>query len=400
VTATTNASDSPPSALGVIDEWLARNGQRLVDIRRDLHAHPELGWEERRTTKRLQAALEAAGLTTRTPPNGTGLIADIGDRPRLALRADLDALPIQDSKDVPYRSTVDGVTHACGHDVHTTVVAGAALLATRLHRDGLLPGGLRVMFQPAEESMPGGAHDMVAAGALDGIEQILSIHCDPSLDVGRVGLRVGAITSASDHVEVRLHGSGGHTARPHLTADLVSALAAVVSQAPAALARRIDPRSGLAVVWGQVHAGTVANVIPAEGFAQGTLRTLDEEVWQSAPDMLRRIVEEIGDAWGVKTALVHEPGVPPVVNTGDGIDLLRRGLQLTLPAGAEAATAQSLGGEDFGWYLRRVGGAMARLGVRSPGGPTCDLHQAGFDVDEGSIAVGVRLLVGAALSFG
>ncbi len=387
------------SALDAVDEWLARNTDRLIAIRRDLHAHPELGWQERRTTKQLQAALEAVGLTTRTWPCGTGLICDIGDRPRLALRADLDALPLDDIKGVPYRSTNPGVTHACGHDVHTTVVTGAALLAARLHDLGLLPHGLRIIFQPAEEVMPGGALHVIDSGGLHGCELILALHCDPSLEVGKVGLRSGPITSASDVVEVRLHGAGGHTARPHLTEDLVSALAEVVSQAPAALARQVDPRSACAVVWGQIHAGAAANVIPADGFAAGTLRTIDEEVWVSAPRMLGAIVRQIAEAWGVGAELRHERGVPPVVNTEDGVDLLRRGLRLTIAPDAEVPTTQSLGGEDFGWYLRGIGGAMARLGVRPAASLPGDLHQPSFDVDEQAIGVGVRLLIGAALCF-
>lgn len=391
----------PASALSVIDDWLARNGERLVAIRRDLHAHPEIGWQERRTTRQLEAALDAAGLTSRRLSGGTGLLCDIGDRPRLAIRADIDALPIADDKQVGYRSTVDGVAHACGHDVHTTIVTGVALLAHRLHGLGLLPGGIRVIFQPAEELMPGGALEVIHAGGLDGIEQILGLHCDPTLPVGMVGLAEGAITAASDYVQVRLTGAGGHTARPHLTADLVSALAAVVSQAPAALGRRVDPRSGTTMVWGQINAGTAANVIPREGFARGTFRTLDADVWEAAPPLLASIVAELAAAWGVTAQLEHQKGVPPVVNTSAGISLLRQGARLLLTPAAETDTAQSLGGEDFGWYLRHTSGAMARLGVRRPGaGGAVDLHSPGFDVDESCIAVGVRLLLGAALSFG
>lgn len=395
------AGAEPPSALSVVDDWLARNGERLVTIRRDLHSHPEVGWEERRTTERLEAALGAAGVTARRLPSGTGLLCDIGSNPRIAVRADLDALPIEDGKEVAYRSTVPGVAHACGHDVHTTIVVGVALLAARLHGLGLLPAGVRIVFQPAEEVIPGGALEVIRAGGLDGIEEIVGLHCDPTLPVGQVGLAEGPITGASDHVEVHLSGPGGHTARPHLTADLVSALAAVVSGAPAALARRVDPRSGTSVVWGQISAGTVGNVIPREGVASGTLRTLQIDAWETAPAILSSIVAEIGAAWGVSAELRHRRGVPPVINTASGIGLLRGGLRLLLPPGAETSTAQSLGGEDFGWYLRESSGALARLGVRPASATSAvDLHQPGFDVDEDSIAVGVRLLLGAVLSFG
>ena len=207
-----------------VTDFLADNGQRLVEVRRDLHRHPELSREERRTTDLLADALSHVGLSPRILPSGTGLLCDIGpEPPTVAFRADLDALPILDTKDVSYRSRVDGVTHACGHDVHATVVLGTGLALARMAARGELHHGVRLVFQPAEEVVPGGALDVIAAGGLDGIHRIYAVHCDPGVDVGQVGLRAGPITAASDHIEVLLTGPGGHTARPHLTADLVSA---------------------------------------------------------------------------------------------------------------------------------------------------------------------------------
>ncbi|HWB65226.1 MAG TPA: amidohydrolase [Mycobacteriales bacterium] len=382
----------------VVDEFLAAHGQRLVEVRRDLHAHPELSREERRTTTLVHDALAHVGLSPRVLPGGTGLLCDIGPAPaRIALRADLDALPIPDLTGTRYRSTVDGVSHACGHDVHTTVVLGAGLALARLATDGGLQRGVRLIFQPAEEALPGGALDVMAAGGLDGIERIYALHCDPSLDVGTVGLRVGPITSASDHVEVRLAGPGGHTARPHLTVDLVAALGAVVTQTPGLLARRVDPRGGVLLVWGQAAAGTAGNVIPRTGVARGTVRTPSRELWATLPPQLEKVVREVAAPYGASVEVSYTRGVPPVVNDAESVAALATAVRSDPKIGTATDTAQSLGGEDFGWYAEEVPGALARLGVRPIGSSgSLDLHQSNFDVDERCIAVGVRLLVGVA----
>lgn len=371
----------------------------LVALRRDLHAHPEVGHAETRTTQRVAEALVAEGLEPRLLP-GTGLVCDIGDDTgagRLGLRADLDALPLQDETDTPYSSTVAGVAHACGHDVHTTVVLGAGLLLADAHRRGELRGGVRLVFQPAEESTPGGALDVIAAGGLDGVSRLLAVHCDPSTDVGRVGLRVGPITSASDHVLVRLAGDGGHTSRPHLTGDLVFALGQVITGVPAALSRRLDPRSGVSLVWGRASAGAAPNAIPRSGVVEGTLRCLQVEAWDDVRGLLAEVVEAVVAPYGVTATLEHTRGVPPVVNDESCVALLDHAARQALGDENVLPTEQSLGGEDFAWYLTKVPGALARLGTRTPGGRTFDLHRGDFDVDERAVGVGVQLLTAAAL---
>jgi amidohydrolase len=382
-----------------IAEFLADHGQRLVEVRRDLHAHPELSREERRTTALVADALAHVGLSPAMLPVGTGLMCDIGPTPpKVALRADLDALPIPDGKDVSYRSTVDGVAHACGHDVHTTIVLGAGLALQRLAMKGELAHGVRLVFQPAEEVVPGGALDVIAAGGLDGIERMYAVHCDPAIDVGQVGLLVGPITAASDHIEVRLTGEGGHTARPHLTADLVTALGAVITQVPALLSRLVDPRAGVALVWGQVSTGTAANAIPRSGVVRGTLRTLSRDLWETLPPLVDDLVKSVASAYGVGIDISHARGVPPVVNDADSVASLDAAVH-AVTNGVAVETRQSLGGEDFAWYLERVPGALARLGVRSPGSTLpMDLHQSGFDVDERCISVGVQLLAAVSLA--
>src|SRR6478609_261921 len=260
------------TAATLIDAAVIDHHDELVELRRDLHAHPELSWRELRTTALVCAAVERAGWRVTTLPR-TGLVADLGDDgPIVALRADLDALPVPDLTGDPWASTVEGVTHACGHDVHTSALVGAAIALGRLHEQGRLPGRVRLLFQPAEEVMPGGALSLIELGALDDVERLFGLHCDPTLDVGTVGLREGPITGAADHLDVTLSGSGGHTSRPHLTEDLTYALGKVVTELPAILSRRLDPRAGVSVVWGLVRAGSAHNVIPATGRIGGTVR--------------------------------------------------------------------------------------------------------------------------------
>ncbi|MFJ7122106.1 amidohydrolase [Streptomyces albogriseolus] len=378
----------------------------LVAFRRDLHMHPELGNQEFRTTAAIKERLQRVGLRPRVLSSGTGVICDIGtdeeagtDAAMLALRADIDALPIPDMKaGCAYRSTVPDRAHACGHDVHTTVVLGAGLVLAELHRQGLLPRPVRLIFQPAEEVLPGGAADAIADGALEGVGRILAVHCDPRVDAGRIGLRQGAITSACDRLEIALEGPGGHTARPHLTTDLVTAAARVVTDVPALVGRRVDSRSGLAVTWGRVESGHAPNVIPQHAELSGTVRCLDLETWRQAPDIVVAAIDEVANLHRAKSEITYVRGVPPVVNEAGATELLRDAMIARRGTEAVESTEQSLGGEDFSWYLERVPGAMARLGVRTPGERTVrDLHQGDFDVDEHAITVGVELFTAAAL---
>jgi amidohydrolase len=382
-----------------LDEFVAGHAQELIEFRRDLHAHPEIAHAERRTTAKVAQRLMAAGLRPRIMSSGTGLWADVGTGtgPLVALRADLDALAIADEKHVAYRSTVPNVCHACGHDVHTAVMVGAGLfLAGRADR-GLLPGRVRLLFQPAEEVVEG-ALTAMGEGAITGVDRIFALHCDPRFEIGQIGLRTGPITGACDKITVRVSGPGGHTARPHLTADLVYALGKIVTELPAALSRRVDPRSSLSLVWGRISAGLAPNAIPEDGFAAGTVRCLDEEAWHQAPDLLKGLVSSVASAYGVIAELDYVRGVPPAVNDGDSVRILGEAAELAIGPEAVAQAPQSLGGEDVAWYLESIPGALARLGIRGPQTPTdLDIHQPNFDVDERAIGVGVRLMAASAL---
>ncbi|QKW11101.1 amidohydrolase [Streptomyces sp. NA04227] len=408
-----------PALDGLLGEELYAE---LVAFRRDLHMHPELGNQEIRTTAAIKHRLESAGLKPRVLNTGTGLICDIGDsatqspagmpieaaegrtgvggaRPMLALRADIDALPIPDTKaSCAYRSTEPGRAHACGHDVHTTVVLGAGLVLAELHRRGELPHPVRLIFQPAEEVLPGGATDAIESGVLEGVGRILAVHCDPKVDAGRIGLRHGAITSACDRLEITLDGPGGHTARPHLTTDLVTAAARVATEVPGLVGRRVDARSGLSVTWGRIESGHACNVIPQHAELSGTVRCLDLETWRQAPDVVHAAVDEIAGLYRAKSQITYVRGVPPVVNEEGATELLRSAMTARRGPDSVEDTPQSLGGEDFSWYLEHVPGAMARLGVRTPGDRVSrDLHQGDFDADESAIRVGVELFTASAL---
>jgi len=384
---------------GALAAHIASSASDLLAFRRDLHAHPELSREETRTTAALVQRLTEAGIAL-TPLPGTGVIADIGPADatyRVALRADIDALPVRERTGLAFASTAAGVCHACGHDVHTAALLGA-LLALQAHEEALRERGLGVrgIFQAAEEIIPGGAHDAISHRAMEGVDAVFAVHCDPSLDCGAVGLREGALTAACDHVRVLLHGRGGHTSRPQLTEDLTYALAKVITDVPAALSRRLDPRAGAALVWGVVQAGKASNVIPSSGECTGTLRMLDANAWHSVGPLLEEIVAGVVAPYGVEAKLELAKGVPPVVNQVDAIETFKRA---TVAAGMHVApTAQSLGGEDFSWYLAHAPGAMARLGTRTPGGPTYDLHQGDLVIDEESVLGGARLLALAAIT--
>jgi amidohydrolase len=371
--------------------WLADHYNDVLAWRRHIHAHPELGRQEFATTQFVATHLADAGLNPKVLPGGTGLICDFGPEhgPRIALRADMDALPMTDRTGTPYASVVPNVAHACGHDAHTAVLLGAALALCAVPE---LPVGVRLIFQAAEELMPGGAVDAIAAGALVGVSRIFALHCDPRLAVGKVAVRAGPITSAADHLEVTLHSQGGHTSRPHLTGDLVYGLGALITGVPGVLSRRIDPRNSTVMVWGAVNAGIAANAIPQAGTLAGTVRTANRDTWLTLESIVRETVSSLLAPLGIEHTLQYRRGVPPVVNEEISTRILTHAIEAIGPD-VLSDTRQSGGGEDFSWYLEEVPGAMARLGVWSGRGRQLDLHQPTFDIDERALAVGVRMLV-------
>jgi len=379
------------SLVAVAESWLAAHFDDLVAWRRHIHAHPELGRQEFATTQFVAAQLADAGLNPKVLPGGTGLTCDFGPEhgPRIALRADMDALPMAERTGAPYASVVPNVAHACGHDAHTAILLGAALALAAVPE---LPVGVRLIFQAAEELMPGGAIDAIAAGALVGVSRIFALHCDPRLAVGKVAITAGPITSAADSIEITLHSHGGHTSRPHLTGDLVYGLGTLITDVPGVLSRRIDPRNSTVMVWGAVNAGVAANAIPQAGTLAGTIRTASRDTWLTLESIVRETVTALLAPLGIEHTLQYRRGVPPVVNEEISTRILTHAIEAVGPD-VLADTRQSGGGEDFSWYLEEVPGAMARLGVWTGHGPQKDLHQPTFDLDERAMAIGVRVLV-------
>lgn len=358
-----------------------------VALRRDLHRHPEVAWAERRSTYRVANALAGLGLDPKVRPEGIGVVAEVGSGgPVVGWRADLDALPIHEENDVPYRSRVDGVMHACGHDVHTAVAVGIADALTRLDD---LPGRVRFLFQPAEEVVPGGALAMRAQGAHLGLEALVALHVDPKLPPGRLGLREGPITSASDKIHLRLHGPGGHTSRPHETVDLVNVAARVVLDLPTRLRALVDPRRTLVLVFGRIAGGGTDNAIPTSVELGGTVRVHDLELWEQLPGLVERVVTDLVGPSGARVELEYHRGSPAVVNDPHVVAIAREAVTGALGIDAVVGTHRSLGAEDFSWYLLDVPGAMLRLGARPSGRPATDLHSATFDVDEAAIETGI-----------
>ena len=373
------------------ESWLAAHYEDMIAWRRHMHRHPELGRQEYATTQFVAERLADAGLNPKVLPGGTGLTCDFGPehQPRIALRADMDALPMAELTGAPYASTVPNIAHACGHDAHTAILLGTALTLASVPE---LPVGVRLIFQAAEELMPGGAIDAIAAGAIIGVSRIFALHCDPRLEVGQVAIRRGPITSAADRIEITLYSPGGHTSRPHLTGDLVYGLGTLITGLPGVLSRRIDPRNSTVLVWGAVNAGVAANAIPQTGVLSGTVRTASRQTWVALEEVVRETVDALLSPLAIEHTLQYRRGVPPVVNEDVSTQILTQAIEAIGPY-ALADTRQSGGGEDFSWYLEEIPGAMARLGVWPGEGPQLDLHQPTFDLDERALAIGLRVMV-------
>lgn len=381
---------------GLADRFLNGHLDELVAMRHHLHAHPEPSHHEVVTTELIAERLRIAGLDPVTLSSGTGLTCDLGppDQPRVALRADIDALLMQDAKEVPHASTVPGVAHACGHDLHTVVVLGAGLALASLPEERR--PSVRLVFEPAEESVPGGAVTVIGDGALDGVTEIHGFHADPRLDVGTVGVRDGALTAAADIVEIHLAGPGGHTARPELTVDLVAEAARIVADLPRRVAARAGDDGRLDLVFGSSVAGDAANVIPTTARLAGSVRTADGELWERARWIVESELEAMTADSGAEVACSYRRGVPPVRNDAAVAERVRAVAEQVLGAAGVVEPPRSQGGDSFAWYQQQVPGCYTRLGVHDPssGAPRLDLHSGAFDVDDRAIEVGVRIMLG------
>jgi amidohydrolase len=379
-----------------VDGDIAALAGSLVEWRRDFHRHPELGFEERRTSAVVRAFLEQCGLEVR-PCGGTGLRGVLrggGDGPTVALRADMDALPLAEEGDRDYRSESPGIMHACGHDGHMAILMGAAkVLASRR---ASLPGTVVFLFQPSEEQHPGGAPGMIAEGALDGVSRIFGLHLWQPLPTGVVGIRAGAFMAQADEFEITVTGRGGHAAMPQATIDPVLVAAHLVVAAQPIVSRSIDPLESAVLSFTTVHGGRVHNIIPDSVTLTGTVRTLDSAVQRTMKQRLREVTEATCAAYGATASLRYLDGYPPLVNDAPAVALVVDVARRVLGDACVRTVAPSMGGEDFAYYLQHVPGAFAFLGMGD--GHPFPHHNARFDIDERALPIGVRLMTGVALA--
>ncbi len=377
---------------------------QLVRWRRHMHRHPELGHEEVETTAYVGDHLRALGLEPVLADDPVGLFVDVdppgaADDPRIALRCDMDALPMPDDKDVRYRSTVEGVSHACGHDAHTAMLMGVAELLQE-HREAL-PGGVRLIFQPAEEKNPGGATTMLERGVMENVAAILALHVAPELPTGHFGLRAGVLTASVAAFSITITGEGGHTARPHQSVDPIQAAAQLVRQISLVVPRRLDPLDPTIIAIGEIHGGHAPNVIPSRVRLRGTVRSTSQRHMDRVPELLRGLCEDAVSTWGGAYDFEYRPGSGPVINDSALIHRARGVVSWLLGADhVHWIDRPSMGGEDFAFYLSHAPGAMLRLGCTAPGASALDLHTGAFDMDEKALWRGVALLAGMALALG
>ena len=391
---------------------VAAHDHELVALRRLLHAQPEPSRAEYLTTEILVERLIVEGLHPVVLASGTGLVCDVSldpalapdptTMPMVALRADIDALAMDDLTDAPYRSHFPGYAHACGHDVHAAALVGAALTVLETRRNHPRPAMIRLIFEPAEEAVPGGAVDVIEEGWLDHAQAIFGVHCDPKLDVGSLGIRVGPLTSAADQFHLTLLGPGGHTARPRETVDLVRWTARIADRLWDEMSLRSD--APVTMVFGSVNAGVAANVIPASASLRGSFRTSDRTAWAHGEKVMLESLTQLLAANDIGPTpdwqLDYTRGLPPVMNDAGTTALAERVIMREFGPGAAVGTPQSMGGDSFAWYTERIPGTYVRLGTHDPasGAPRLDLHSATFDVDERAIGIGATVLAGCALT--
>jgi amidohydrolase len=374
----------------------------LIEIRRDLHRHPELGLEEHRTAGRVQSLLDELGIQHRDGIAQTGVLGTIeGARPGpcVALRADLDALPLQDRKDVPYRSLMPGKMHACGHDVHTAILLGAARLLAERRRDW--SGTVKLLFQPAEETV-GGARMMIEEGALEEppVEAIFGLHVDPTLDAGQIGVRYGQRNASSDDVLITVHGRSAHGAYPATGVDAIVVAAQVVLALQTVISRNLDARSSAVLTIGTVRGGTQGNIVANRVDMVGTVRALEPESRQRVLARVREVATGVATGVGGSATVETRPSYDPLVNDDSMVSVVQANAERLLGRGNVTEIPRpSLGVEDFAFYVTRVPGAFYSLGVRNEAaGIVHPLHNELFDVDEGTLAIGAALQTLNALS--
>lgn len=398
------------------DDWKARldavvadNAAKVIALRRHLHAYPELSGVELQTSLHLYQLLDKLELGVRMGPDGCGVIADSipaqnhpvgesasadGQMSRIAFRGDIDALSIQDEKETPYRSTHDGVMHACGHDAHTAIVYGTILALTDLEGQGAMPWPVnwRAIFQPAEETATGAAR-MIETGALDGVEKIFALHVDPVRRAGEIGLRAGAMTAHCDLLQMTVHGEGGHAARPHESKDPIAAAAQLVSTLYQFVPRATDSHDAVVLTIGQLRGGENPNVIPDTVQLSGTVRTLDTEVRTRTVDQIRQVARGVGEITDTTIDVEFPTNIPSVQNDAALTRVVwQEAAEVLGEDNVQLIARPSMGSEDFACYLEQAPGVMFRLGSAADLANTTALHTPKFDIDETVLEIGTRVM--------
>lgn len=374
----------------------------MVEIRRDLHQHPELGLEEHRTARQVQVRLNELGIEHVDGIGGTGVLGLIRggeEGPAVALRADLDALPLTDAKDVPYKSQVPGRMHACGHDFHTAVLLGAARLLAERRRE--LPGTVKLLFQPAEETV-GGARLLIEAGVLENprVQAIFGLHVDAGLPVGQVGLRYGQRNASSDNLVITIHGRSSHAAYPSGGVDSIVVAAQVITGLQSVVSRNVDARDSAVITLGTIEGGTQGNIVASRVRMVGTVRCLNQSIRELVLRRVRETAEGIASGLGARAEVEIEPSYDPLVNDDAMVDVVRECARRLLgPENVVVVGRPNMGVEDFAFYLSHVPGAFYALGVRNEqAGIVHPVHHELFDADERALAIGAALQVLNALA--
>jgi amidohydrolase len=364
---------------------------RLIEIRRHLHAHPELSGQEYQTAAYVAGVLSSCGIHVRESVGKTGvvgeLIGDGNDQRLLAIRTDMDALPIVERTGLEFASRNEGVMHACGHDVHTTVGLGTAMVLASLGQK--LPGNVRFLFQPAEE-IAQGAEWMVNDGVMENVSSILSVHVFPTIEAGCVGIRHGALTAAADDIEIIIIGESGHGARPHEAVDAIWIASQVITMLQQAISRTQNPLRPVVLTIGQISGGRAPNVIADKVTMVGTVRSLHPETSQQLPAWIEKIVANVCSAYGARYQLNYKRGVPSVQNNPFLTQLVESAAAAAWGNDrVQILPEPSLGAEDFSVYLKEAPGMMFRLGVGFKDKKNYPLHHPKFEVDEQAIVTGV-----------
>lgn len=395
----TSLAPAPASGTAALLAEATALAPQVVAWRRHLHRHPEVAFEEHETARFIRETLSAIDGITVSRPTETSVLAVLrGARPgrTIAVRADIDALPILEENDVPYRSIRDGAMHACGHDGHTSIVLGLVTLLAR-HRDEIA-GEIRFIFQHAEEVAPGGAESIVATGMMDGVEEIIGLHLWSTMPFGGIALIAGPAMAAPDTWQCTITGKGGHAAAPHDTVDPITVGAQVVTALQHIVSRAVDPLDPVVVSVTQFIAGTTHNVIPGSAFLAGTVRTFDPALRTRVPELMERIIRGITEAHGASYEFEIERGYRPVVNDAALAARLADVVTRTFGSGTLVPMRPTMGGEDFSAYQQKAPGVFAFVGAGNPAvGAEYPHHHPRFAIDERALDLGLRYLLAATL---